>query len=136
MSPTRTPKSTTGTRRRTTTAHLATATSSPVPSGATTYTLDMYRAESRIEPFVLDTGEETIVIDPPTGETLLVISETSLYEARTLLSLICGAQFDQVWAAVKDEPGNVLVGLLQDLGKHFMVTSIQAAPGGPVALPG
>lgn len=102
---------------------------------ATTYKLDNYRRECKIKPFVLDTGETQIVIQPPTGDTLLAISETSLYEGRKLLHFICGEQFDAVWELVKDEPGEVLVGLLQDFGKHFMIAQISVAPGGPVALP-
>ena len=100
---------------------------------ATTYKLDQYRKECSITPFVLDTGETQIVIQPPTGEMLLVISETPIYEGRKLLKLICGEQYDVMWDLVKDEPGGVLVSLLQDLGRHFMVANIQAAPGGSVA---
>lgn len=100
-----------------------------------TYKLDQYRKECKVTPFVLDTGETQIVIQPPTGETLLTIAETPIFEGRRLLHLICGEQFDTVWDLVKDEPGGVLVNLLQDLGKHFMVASISEAPGGRVALP-
>lgn len=102
---------------------------------ATTYKLDQYRKECKIEPFVLDTGEQQIIIQPPTGESMLEISETSIYDGRLLLRRICRDQFDAVWDAVKDEPAPVLLALLKDLGQHFMVANIAEAPGGPVALP-
>lgn len=99
------------------------------------YKLDTYRSECDIEPFVLDAGDTQIVIQPPTGETLMQISETPIMEGRRLLQLIAGEQFDAVWDIVKNEQGGVLVRLLEDLGTHFMVAAISAAPGGPVALP-
>lgn len=102
---------------------------------AKTYKLDQYRKEAKIGPFVLDTGDAQIVIQPPTGESMLEIAETSIYDGRTLLRRICRDQFDAVWDIVKDEPAAVLLALLNDLGKHFMVANIAEAPGGPVALP-
>ncbi len=101
----------------------------------TTYKLDQYRKEAKVEPFVLDVGEQQIIIQPPTGESMLEISETSIYDGRTLLKKICRDQFDAVWGAVKDEPAAVLLALLKDLGQHFMVANIAEAPGGRVALP-
>lgn len=99
------------------------------------YKLDEYRAELKIEPFVLDTGETQIVIQPPTGESLLEIADTSVYDGRNLLRRLCRDQFDAVWDVVKGEPAEVLLGLLKDLGNHFMVGTIAEAPGGPIALP-
>jgi hypothetical protein len=52
-----------------------------------------------------------------------------------LLTLLCGEQADAVWAAVRAEPAGVLVALLQDLGQHFMIMSVQEAPGGSDASP-
>lgn len=122
--------------RQTPSRHLASAEANSSESTvASTYRLDQYRKECKITPFVLDLGETQIVIPPPTGDTVISISETPIYAGRVLLQLICGEQFDAVWDAIKDEPGGVLVGLLQDLGQHFMVAQISAAPGGPVALP-
>lgn len=106
-----------------------------IPSGTRTYALDTYRAESHIDPFVLDTDTERIVIPPPTGETLLTIGETPMTQARTLFMLLCGEQFDRVWEAVRHEPSGVLIALLQDMGSHFMIMGVQAAPGGFGASP-
>jgi hypothetical protein len=100
-----------------------------------TYKLDDYRAECDIEPFVLDTGEMEIVIPAPTGESLLMIAETPISDGRRLLRLIAGDQFEPVWELVKKEQGTVLVKLLQDLGKHFMVATVSEAPGGSGASP-
>lgn len=102
---------------------------------ATIYKLDEYRSECNIEPFILDTGETQIVIPAPTGETLLLISETPLMDARNLLTLITGDQAEVIWALFSKEQGTLLIRLLQDLSTHFKVTSIAEAPGGPVALP-
>ncbi len=101
---------------------------------AKTYKLDEYRKEARIEPFVLDVGESQVVIQPPTGESMLEIAETSIYDGRTLLRKICRDQFDAVWDIVKDEPAGVLLALLKDMGQHFKVANIAEAPGGPIAL--
>jgi hypothetical protein len=48
---------------------------------------------------------------------------------------LCGAEFDDMWDAVKDEPASVLVGLLNDMGKHFMIAQVSDVPGGFDALP-
>lgn len=100
---------------------------------ATVYRLDVYRDESGIEPFILDTGETQIVIPPPTGEQMLEIAETNYYDGRTLLKRICGDQYDAVWEVMKDEQATVLMRLLKDLGKHFMVANVAEVPGGRVA---
>ncbi len=106
------------------------------PPVAKTYKLDMYREEANgIDPFVLDTGEQQISIPPPTGEQLIQISETSVYDGKLLLSRICGDQFDAVWEVIRKEPAGVLLGLLRDLGQHFRVAHISAAPGGVDASP-
>lgn len=104
------------------------------PTG-TIYKLDQYRAESKVTPFVLDTGGHTIVIPPPTGEAVLTIGETPSFETRRLFKLLCGDEFDIVWDAVKDEPASVLVALLNDMGKHFMVAEVSDVPGGFDASP-
>lgn len=100
-----------------------------------TYKLDQYRAECDIEPFVLDTGADQIVIAPPTGEVLLQIAEAGVYDVRKLMELLCRDQYEVVWAAVKDEDAGVVVNLMRDLVEHFMIGTLQGAPGGLVALP-
>lgn len=117
------------------TATVTLPTNGSGPSTPTTYSLDRYRTEAHIVPFLLETDTDTIEIPPPTGETLLTIGETPIVQTRALFELLCGDQFDAVWAAVRHEPAGVLVGLLQDLGKHFMVMSVQEAPGGFGASP-
>lgn len=107
----------------------------PAAPETTIYKLDTYRAESKVTPFVLDTGSHTIVIPPPTGETVLRIGETPTFETRVLFKLLCGTEFDMVWDAVKDEPAGVLVGLLNDMGRHFMVAAVSDVPGGFDASP-
>lgn len=104
-------------------------------SSTTTYSLDRYRTEAHIAPFILETDTDRIEIPPPTGETLLTIGETPIVNTRTLFELLCGDEFNRVWDAVRHEPAGVLVGLLQDLGKHFMIMSVQEAPGGFDASP-
>lgn len=108
----------------------------PTTAPAKTYRLDQYREEaSGVQPFVLDIGEGEITVPPPTGEQLIQISETSVYDGKTLLKRICGSQFDAVWDAVRNEPAGVLLALLRDMGRHFNVANIAEAPGGPDASP-
>lgn len=103
------------------------------PSEATVYRLDVYRDESGIEPFVLDTGDAQIEIQPPTGEQMLAIAETNYYDGRTLLKLICGDQHEAVWEVMKSEQATVLMRLLKDLSKHFKLANVAEVPGGHVA---
>lgn len=105
------------------------------PPGTTTYTLDAYRSEAKVTPFVLQTDTDTIVVQPPTGETVLAIGETPAYQVRELFRLVCGEQFDAMWAAVKDEPATVLTSLINDMGKHFKVMAVSDVPGGFDASP-
>jgi hypothetical protein len=107
----------------------------PSPPGTTTYKLDQYRSESKVTPFVLVTDDATITVAPPTGETVVALGETPAWQTRALFKLLCGAEFDDMWDAVKDEPASVLVGLLNDMGKHFMIAQVSDVPGGFDALP-
>lgn len=87
----------------------------------TVYQWDKYQREAKTDPFVLDTGEQQIVVRPPTTETILEIGETPLDQGRRLLQLLCGDQFDTVYELVKDAPATAMTALVKDMVAHFGV---------------
>lgn len=100
------------------------------------YKLDKYRAEAKVEPFELDLGDgQSISIQPPTVEDVILIGETPLTDGRRVLQLMCGDQFEALWAAVADLPGSMITPLVVDMAKHFGISAMQATPGGFRALP-
>ncbi len=102
----------------------------------TTFKLDKYRTEAQVPPFELELAEgQTILIDPPDGEAMMVISETPIYEARTMLRSLCGDHYDDLWAVLGKEQASVVTALIVDMVKHFKIGDLGAASGGLRALP-
>lgn len=99
-----------------------------------TFKLDQYIAEAQVDPFVLDLGEgkEAVVIQAPTSETMVDITEVPMNEARHIFELLCGEeQFEKVWQEVRYLPATVLQDLLLDMLRHFKVfAGVTQIPGG------
>ncbi|GEL19363.1 hypothetical protein [Pseudonocardia asaccharolytica] len=90
------------------------------------YDFDSYLAEARPTDFVLKAGDERIVIEPPDGETVVLLDEATT--GRRVLELICGDQFGAVWELVRHRHSGVLNKLARDIAKHFGLD--QPPPGG------
>lgn len=100
------------------------------------YKLEKYRAEADIPPFELEIEEGKIVSIPgPDGDTILEISEVPQNDARRILQLLWGDQYDGLMAIVGKDPAGVLPALAADILEHFKIGHLQAAPGGFKALP-
>lgn len=103
-----------------------------------TYKLDKYRAEAQLEPFELEVADgQVISIQPPSAETMMAIGETPVQDGRKMLRLLCGEQYEALWAAVAWEPAAVVTSLVKDLIKHFGLgeAALRDVPGGSRALP-
>lgn len=100
-----------------------------------TFKLDTYRAEAKVEPFELELEEGKVIsIPPPTAETMMHIGETPANDNRRLLQLLCGEQYEALWAAVAWEPASMVVKLVTDMVRHFgMGAEVQNVPGGYTA---
>lgn len=100
----------------------------------TTYKLDKYIAEAQVDPFVLDLGEdkEAIVIQAPTSEAMVLITEIPINQTRRIFELLCGEdQFDKVWEEVRYLPATVLSNMLLDMMRHFKIfVEVNQIPGG------
>ena len=82
------------------------------------YDFDSYLAEPRPTAFVLRLSlDETIVIEPPDGDTLLQLDEAKT--ARRSLQLLCGAQWGRVKALIGPAHTGVLERFVKDLKGHF-----------------
>jgi hypothetical protein len=103
-------------------------------SSGNVYKLDQYRSEAKIKPFVLDTGDEQIIVNPPTGDALVQIGETPLNQTRRLISLLCGEQFEPIWKLIHNESYEVMAGLVNDMVQHFKIDQ-GILPGGGGASP-
>lgn len=101
------------------------------------YKLDRYRSEANLDPYDLEVTEgDVISIPPPNVETLIAIGETPVTDGRRMLQLLCGDQYDRIWAALSQEPGSVLVAIVKDMVRHFGVgPEVINTPGGLRALP-
>jgi hypothetical protein len=103
-----------------------------------TYKLDKYRAEAQLDPFTIEVAEgHMISIQPPSAETMMAIGETPVQDGRKMLRLLCGEQYEELWAAVAWEPAAVVTSLVKDLVEHFGLgqAALRDTPGGSVALP-
>lgn len=101
-----------------------------------TYKLDKYRAEANVEPFELEIGEGRVIsVSVPDGETIIELAETPQNNARRILQLLFGDQYEELWGILGKENAGVLPALAADMLKHFNIGQLQATPGGPVALP-
>lgn len=100
------------------------------------YKLEKYRAEADIPPFELEIAEDNVVSIPgPDGDTILAISEVPQTDARRILQLLWGEQYDELMAIVGKYPAGVLPAIAADILEHFKIGHLQAAPGGFKALP-
>ncbi len=94
---------------------------------AKVYDFDAYLAEARATPYVLRVSEEqTITIEPPNAETMLLLDEAG--NARRQLELLCGDQWQTIFGLVRAKHTGVLNKLALDMFKHFGVD--QAVSGG------
>lgn len=92
-----------------------------------TFKFDQYLREADKPPFVLEISEdETIEIPAPDGDTVMAIEESR--SSRTNLELLAGEHSERVLELVGSAPASVMIGLVQDMSKHFGLFA--AAPGG------
>lgn len=91
-----------------------------------TFKFSQYLKEAEKPPFVLEVSEdETLEISAPDGDTVMEIEEA--HSSRTTLRLLSGEHSARVLELVGEAPASVLVGLVQDMTKHF---GLQQAPSG------
>lgn len=102
---------------------------------AKVYKLQQYRDDAKIKPFVLDAGDEQLVIPPPTADTLIAIGETPASDVRTLVKLVCGDQWDKLHALIGQDSYEVFQTLMRDLIEHFGINQGGQLPGGGEASP-
>lgn len=94
-------------------------------------TLEQYRAEARGGAFVLEVSDtESITIPVPDGETFLDLGEVAANDARGMLELLCGEQYDDVMTVLGSEPATVMFAVIQDMLRTFGITDVGNAPGG------
>jgi len=96
-----------------------------------TFRLDDYIAESKVDPFELDCGDQgRFVLNYPDGDTLTQLTECPLNQTRRIFQLLTGDLFDQIWPIVAPLPGKVLSGVINDVISHFNLGQVQQLPGG------
>jgi len=92
------------------------------------YDFDSYLAEARPTAFVLKVSDEqTITIEPPSSETMLLLDEATT--ARRQLELLCGDQWQDVFGLVRTKHSGVLNKLTTDMLKHFGVDQVVSGGG-------
>lgn len=98
------------------------------PVGGTFARLRAKAAEDeQIEPYLIEDVDPPIEIAAPeTAEQQLELAALfdnegtfRVADAKRILSLICGDSFDAVWELFRREKVTVLIGLIQDMGRHF-----------------
>lgn len=100
------------------------------------YKLEQYRKEADIAPFELEIEEGRVISIPgPDGDTVLMLSEVPVQDARRMLQLLWGDQYDELIGIVGKDPAGVLPALAADMLQHFKIGQLMNAPGGPRALP-
>lgn len=80
-----------------------------------------------LDPYELDAVDPPILISAPeTVEQQLALAEMfsaegsfRIADARRILQVVCGEQFDAVWALVRHEKLPVLIALIGDMGQYF-----------------
>lgn len=100
------------------------------------YKLEKYRQEAEILPFELEIEEGRIISIPgPDGDTVLALSEVPIQDARRMLKLLWGDQYEELISIVGKDPAGVLPALAADMLKYFKIGQMMNAPGGSVASP-
>jgi predicted NAD/FAD-dependent oxidoreductase len=92
------------------------------------YRFDTYVEEARTDPFRLETPDGSVLeIPAPLAGTLLEMDYTT--SPRRVLRLLCGEQYEAVYALVAQHPGSVLNRLLSDLMQHFGADQVPPGAG-------
>lgn len=100
------------------------------------YKLEQYRKEAEISPFDLEIEEGRVISIPgPDGDTVLLLSEIPVQDARKMLQVLWGDKYEELIGIVGKDPAGVLPALAADMLKHFKIGSLMNAPGGSKALP-
>lgn len=107
-------------------------TKSPARTSAKVSTFARLRAQALadvpdVEPYVIDDVVPPISIPAPeTVEQQLALMEVfssdgkfRIADGRRILSIICGDQFEAVWALVRREKLAVLLEFIDDMSRHF-----------------
>ena len=93
--------------------------------------LDQYRKEANISPFVLEVDDnKSITVQPPTGDDILELTNVSIDDAVGLLQGLCGDSYDEVMEVLGKEPAPVLFAVIMDMMKHFGITDLTNAQAG------
>lgn len=83
--------------------------------------------QEKITPYVFDGVDPAVEIHPPTTvEQVTAVAaimdrddDFDVSQVMHLFEIVCGDAFPQVWAAIKDEPIELLFLLVGDMNKHF-----------------
>lgn len=82
------------------------------------HSLARYRSEAKGEPFVLWLDDDKkIEIARPSGDVLMDVEQAT--SSREILTLLCGDQADEFFAAVGKEDFAVMKAIGDDIQEHF-----------------
>lgn len=79
---------------------------------------ELRKSAKKVEPYTLDTGEETVTINPPGTRSLLKMGKHQ-NDPEKILELLTGAAFEKVYDAIADEPIEVFNALIDDIMEAF-----------------
>lgn len=96
-----------------------------------TKTLEQYRAEAKGGAFVFEVDDSTsITIPVPDGDAFLDLGEIAANDARGMLEVLCGDQYEDVMNVLGAEPATVMFAVIQDMMRTFGIMDVGNAPGG------
>lgn len=79
---------------------------------------ELRKSAKRVDPYTLDTGEETITINPPGTRALLQMGKHQ-NDPEKVLELLTGDAFEKVYDAIADEPIGVFNELVEEITEAF-----------------
>lgn len=79
---------------------------------------ELRKSAKKVEPYVLDTGEEKITVNPPGTRALLSMGKHQ-NDPEKVLELLTGDAFDAIYDAIADEPVDVFNALIEDIMEAF-----------------
>lgn len=87
---------------------------------------ELRKSAKKVEPYTLDTGEETIKINPPGTRSLLSMGKHR-EDPEKVLELLTGDAYERVYDAIADEPVEVFNALLEDIMDAFGLSNGEQA---------